>query len=239
MENENKSITETTKPIKKFGEGAYILATVLCSFGVCLSAKSGFGVSMVVAPSFVLSNYLVRFSPFFTFGNTDYIVQALMIVAIAIVVRKFKIKYPSAILSSVIYGVMLDGWRLIFGTTPFLDLYARVLSMAGGALITAFSIALYLRTYLPQQGYDLFVYETATNFNKNMTKVKWIYDLTSLAVAIILMLALFQKFDLEMVGIGTLLLTVVNTPLIALSGKLLDRFVDFSPALPELNEKLK
>ena len=33
----------------RFAESAYVLGIILCPLGVCLSAKSGFGVSMVVA----------------------------------------------------------------------------------------------------------------------------------------------------------------------------------------------
>ena len=38
----------------RFAEIAYVLGMILCPLGVCLSAKSGFGVSMVVAPAYVL-----------------------------------------------------------------------------------------------------------------------------------------------------------------------------------------
>ena len=37
-----------------FAELAYVMGMILCPLGVCLSAKSGFGVSMVVAPAYVL-----------------------------------------------------------------------------------------------------------------------------------------------------------------------------------------
>ena len=48
----------------RFAEIAYVLGIILCPLGVCLSAKSGFGVSMVVAPAYVLyfrNNSLVYF----------------------------------------------------------------------------------------------------------------------------------------------------------------------------------
>ena len=185
---------ETLKPIKKFNEIAYVLATVLCSLGVSLSAKSGFGVSMVVAPAFVLSNYLQPILPFFTFGNTEYVVQGLMIIALVIVVKKFKIKYPLSFLTAVIYGLLLDLFRMMVGVDVPEQIYLRIIYMILGAIITAMAIALYLRTYLPQQGYDLFVYELATEKKLNMTKVKWAYDVISLVAAIALMLILFRKF---------------------------------------------
>ena len=228
---------ETLKPIKKFNEIAYVLATVLCSLGVSLSAKSGFGVSMVVAPAFVLSNYLQPILPFFTFGNTEYVVQGLMIIALVIVVRKFKIKYPLSFLTAVIYGLLLDLFRMIVGVDVPEQIYLRIIYMILGAVITAMAIALYLRTYLPQQGYDLFVYELATEKKLNMTKVKWAYDVISLVAAIALMLILFRKFDLELIGVGTLILTVINTPLISLFGNLYDKFISFDPMFPAFATK--
>ena len=231
---------KTIKPIRKCGELAWLLGAVLCSLGVCLSAKSGFGVSMVVAPAFVLSNYLHDSLglAFFTFGNTDYIVQGVFMLALIIVVGKFKIKYPLAFITAVIYGLMLDGWRLLFGQDIPAELYVRIIYMILAALIIAFSVALYLHTFVSQQVYDMFVYEVAAEKKKNVTVVKWIYDISSLVAAIVLMLILFNRFDLEMVGIGTLIYTVVNTPLIALFGKLLDKLCNFSPLFPKTAVKV-
>ncbi len=229
---------KTLKPIRKTGEIFYILGTILCSLGVCMSAKSGFGVSMVVAPSFVISNFLQPKLPFFTFGNTEYVVQGLFIIALIIIVGKFKIKYPLSFVTAVIYGLLLDMWRLVFGAEVYTETYMRVISMILGAVVTAFAIALYLRTYLPQQGYDLFVYEIATEKKLRMNVVKWVYDASSLVLAIALMLILFGRFDLEMIGVGTLILTVINTPLIAGFGKLIDKFCDPAPMFPRFAEKV-
>ncbi|MBP5177679.1 MAG: hypothetical protein ILP02_03745 [Clostridia bacterium] len=226
------------KQIRKFGEAGWLIAMILCSLGVCMSAKSGFGVSMVVAPAYVLSNYLQPILPFFTFGNTDYILQGLLILAVMAVVRKVKLKYPLCFLTCVIYGLMLDGWRLLFGTDIPEALYVRIIYMIAGALVTSLSIALYLRSFMPQQGYELFVYEIATEKRKNMNLVKWVYDAVSLVVAIVMMLLLFGRFDYELVGIGTLILTVINTPLIAICGRLLDKFIDFSPMFPKAAVKV-
>lgn len=227
------------KLLRKQGEISWLIACVLCSLGVALSAKSNLGVSMVVAPSYVLHHYLKQFSSFFSFGNLEYIVQGLMIIALAIIVKKFKIKYVLAFVTSVIYGLMLDVWqKYVIGYEPFNELYLNIIMMAAGAVITSLAIALYLKSFMPQQGYDLFVYELYTTFDKKMSKVKWIYDIASLLTAIVLMLILFGTFDLSLVGIGTLILTFINTPMISGFGKLLDKFVDFSPLFPTLAEKV-
>ena len=77
----------------KLAEAAYVLGMILCPLGVCLSAKSGFGVSMVVAPAYVLFQKVSQTISWFTFGKSEYIFQGLLLILLAIVLRKFKWKY--------------------------------------------------------------------------------------------------------------------------------------------------
>ena len=224
------------KKIHRCGELAWVLAIILCSLGVSLSAKSGFGVSMVVAPAYVIHLKLSQFSSFFTFGVVEYFLQGIIVILTAVVVRKFKLKYFLSFFTAVIYGYALDLWTLVVGTEASF-FWERCLCCVLGAVITAFSIALFLNTYLPQEAYELVIKEICDKFKFNMTKVKWIYDMTSLAVAIILMLALFKTFSFEMIGAGTLILTVINTPLITFFRKLLGRRFVFDSAFPKFYQK--
>ncbi len=220
------------KKIGRVGEAAWILGVLLCSLGVCFSAKSGFGVSMVVAPAYVLYSKLSGTFSFLTFGMTEYLLQGLLIFLLCVVTRKCKWKYPLSFVTSVCYGFALDFWQMLFGKETYALLWQRCLSCGFGAVVTALAIALYLRTYLPQQGYELVVKELTETFHWKLEKVKWIYDLSSLLFSVLLMLLLFGTFSTDMIGIGTLLLAVINTPLIALWGKLLDRFFVFTSAFP-------
>lgn len=215
------------------GELMWALAIVLCALGVCLTAKSGFGVSMVVAPAYVLHLKLVEALPFFTFGMAEYALQGVLVLALALIKKRFCLRYLLTFVTAVVYGLALDGWRLIFGTEVYSVLFLRIAAVAVGLPVTAFSIALFLRTYLPQEGYELFVKEMAERSNRSVNTVKWIYDVCSLLLAIVLMLCLFGKFSFRMVGPGTLVMTLVNAPLIALFGRFLDARVDFSSAFPK------
>jgi len=226
------------KPIRRFGEAAYILGIIMCSLGVCLSAKSGFGVSHVVAPAYVLSSFLEPIAPFFTFGNTEYIVQGVLLILLAAFMKRVTLSYPLSLVTAVIYGVTLDLWRMLFGTNIAEELYLRIILMLLGALLTGFSIAMMLRSYMPQQAYDFAVKEISVVKKVNMNKVKWIYDICSLFVALALMLILFHGFDLSLIGIGTLVLAVINAPMITLFGKILDKFVDFSPLFPRFASRI-
>lgn len=227
------------KRVAGTGEIAYLLGIVLCALGVCFSAKSGFGVSMVVAPAYVLHCKLSPYLPFFSFGVAEYVLQGALIVLLCLAVRRVRLKYLLSFGTAVLYGVVLDLWRLLFGEAVYEQMWQRCLSCAFGAVVTALAIALLLRTYLPQQGYELVVKELTDRFGWNMGKVKWIYDISSLVLAIVMMLCFFGRFDMEMIGVGTLLLTVINTPLITLCGRLLDKLSDFSPACSRLHTLLK
>lgn len=225
-----------TSKITKAGEASWFLAVILCSLSVCLSANSGFGVSMVVAPAYILYLKINFFLPWFTFGMAEYLLQGLLIVVCCMVMGRFKWKYLLSFGTAVCYGLCLDFWRLIFGAKPYPLMWQRCLSCAAGMIICGFAIALFLRTYFPQQAYELVVKELTEKTGSNMHKVKWIYDISSLAVAILLMLLFFHRFSLDQIGIGTLLTTLFNTPLIAMFGKLLDKYVSFDPVSPRFHD---
>lgn len=224
-----------SKKIAGMGEPAYVLGVILCALGVCFSAKSGFGVSMVVAPAYVLHCKLEPLLPFFSFGVAEYVLQGGLILLLCPFVGRFKKKFLLSFGTAVFYGVVLDFWRMLFGTEVPNELWQRAFFCGLGGCITAFAIALLLRTYLPQQGYELVVKELSDRYGWAMGRVKWIYDMSSLVVAILLMLLLFGEFSFSMIGAGTLLLTLVNTPLITGFGKLLDRFFVFTPSFPRFH----
>ena len=72
----------------RFAEIAYVLGIILCPLGVCLSAKSGFGVSMVVAPAYVLYLRISETIPWFTFGKSEYIFQGLLLSICYLLLRR-------------------------------------------------------------------------------------------------------------------------------------------------------
>ena len=227
------------KKIKNFSEAAWLFGIIFCSLGVSLSAKSGLGVSMVVAPAYVLYVKISQYLSFFTLGMAEYTLQGILILITAVVLRRFKFKYPLCFLTAVIHGFAVDIWRSIIGSDIANTVLEKGLYCISGALITAFAIALMLRTYLPQEVYELVVKEISEKYGWSINRVKWIYDISSLVLAIGLMLVLFTEFSFEMVGIGTIILTVINTPFITFFGKLLDKFLSFEPAFKTFNLKFE
>ena len=164
--------------------------------------------------------------------------QGIILILLAVFVRRVTLSYPLSFVTAIIYGVTLDLWRYVFGTETVDALYMKIILMVTGALLTEIAIALILRSYLPQQAYDFSVKEISVVKKYDMNKVKWIYDVSSLAVAIVLMLILFGRFDFSLIGPGTLVLAAVNAPMIGLFGKIFDRLVDFSPLFPRFASKV-
>lgn len=215
--------------IAKVGETAWIFGLIFCALGVCLTVRCDFGVSMIIAPGYILYLKLSEFIPWFTLGMSQYLVQGSLIVALSIFMRKFKLKYIMCFFTAVVHGIFVDLWNAILQPIPCESLLERMIFFVIGTSITSLAIALMLRTYLPQEVHELVVKEFSLKSKISVNKVKWVYDISFLALGIILMICLFRTFSLEMIGIGTVVMTILNTPLITLWGKLLDKFFSFTP----------
>ena len=219
-------------------ELCYLLSIVLLSFAVAMVAAAGFGVSMVVAPAYVLSLKV----PFLTFGQSEYVVQAIVFLVFCLLMRRVKLVYFSSFLTCLLYGAVLDLWRAVVPllnpavTEPgSMGMPVRIVLFACGMLLTAFSVALFYRTYLYPQVYDFFVKGVSLRYGLNMTKFKILSDVCSLAVAVVLTLIFFRRFN--GIGVGTLIMTALNGLLIGVFGKLIDRLFVFRPLFPAFAKK--
>ncbi|MBR0414050.1 MAG: hypothetical protein IJI67_03135 [Clostridia bacterium] len=232
------------KKVQHFNELAWVFAMVLISLAVCLTTKAGFGVSMVVAPAYTIHLAVHHFFPWYSFGTSEYVLQGVLLALMCLIVRKFNWRYLLSFLTAVIYGYMLDLWLLIFGGgEPFATLPGRIAALAAGIVLCSLAVALFFRTYLPQQVYELFVAQVAKAIDWKAEKFKYIYDFSSLAIAIILAIIVSQRFEdvrfTDCIGIGTIACTVFNAVLINLFGKVLNKCFCFDAALPQLEKKLK
>lgn len=119
-----------------------------------------------------------------------------------------------------------------------------------GDMITAFGVACFFRTYMPLQVYELFVYEVTEKYHLKISKTKWIFDLSLLIISVTLALTLFDDANsfncstigyasFHSIGLGTLVTTAINSPLISLMGKLIDSLFDHSPRFTKLESFIK
>jgi uncharacterized membrane protein YczE len=164
------------KKITLYSEFVYIFAILILSFSVAMVSAADLGLSMIVAPAYILSQKL----QFLTFGQSEYVVQAILFIVFCILLKRVKLVYFASFLNCIIYGAVLDLWRTIIPifnpsiTEPgSMSMPIRITFFVASALITAFSIALFFRVYLYPQVYDFFVKGITEHFNLNQTKFKY------------------------------------------------------------------
>ncbi len=218
------------KKIVVYEEIMYIIATFLLAFGVAMTAAADFGVSMVVAPAYILSLKIEALS----FGAGEYVIQGILFILMCIILRGVKLKYFFAFLSCLIYGLVLDLIRLI---VPFLnpeifapgsfDLWVRILLLAGGMIIISFSLSIAFRVYLYPQVNDYFVKVVSKKFNKKFSTFKLFYDASFLILSVGMTLILFGNFN--GIGIGTIVMTVFNGWLIKLFSFITNALFEYRP----------
>ena len=239
--------------MKKFQKGSellWLLGILFVALGVAICSKADLGVSMIAAPAFVVQEAIVRWSSVLTVGVTEYIIQGLMLIILCVVVGRFNWRYLLAFAVAVGYGYVLDFFLWLIGGITLTGVWMRWVMLLIGDMVTAFGVACFFRTYMPLQVYELFVAELADRFRIPIAKVKFCFDNTLLVLSIVLALVLFgdvATFDwstigyasFHSIGLGTIVTTIINSPLIAMMGKLIDRFFGQDAAFPQMEHLLK
>jgi len=96
---------------------AYFVGLLLLALGTSWMEAADFGMSMVVAPAYVLYRALSPRWAFVTFGMAEYAFQAALLVVMAVVLRRWRWKYLWSFATAVLYGFMLDGCMAVSSGT--------------------------------------------------------------------------------------------------------------------------
>ena len=217
---------------KFYTESAYVLGMILLAVGTALFELANFGMSMVVAPAYILHLAISPIFSLFTFGMAEYTLQAVLILAMSLYLRRFRISYLFSFVTAVIYGFTLDGCLFLMDLIPWMSMAARIVYYVVGMLTSAFGIAFMFRTYISPEVYELLVKEVSVTKNFNITKVKIIYDCISCAVAILLSFCFFGLWHFEGVKLGTVLCALFNGKIIDFFSKWMGKRFEFRDALP-------
>ena len=231
-----------TKKLTFYTEIAYFVGLFFLAFGTALTVYGGFGISMVVAPAYILHLFVSQFLPFFSFGMAEYTLQAVILVILSIILRKAKWSYLLSFVAAILYGLALDLSTKLTAFFPQL-LPLRIIAYLIGVIIICAAVALLFSAYLPPEAYEMFVKEFSAKFKKPIPKVKMIYDCASLVVAIILCIILLSPFKADSflgvinnfmacgISIGTVACAFINGPIIGLFQKLYSKIFNFKDAL--------
>lgn len=202
----------------------WCLGIVLCTLGISLCTKGNLGLSMIAAPPYILHLWLRDSFSWFTQGTAEYVWQAVLLVITCLIIRRFRFRYLLSFVTALISGFVIDGWLTILGGNgAYAGMPARIAAFAAGTVITAAAIAMFFRTTLPLQVYELVVTEIADRYHIDKDKVKQWNDIVMLVISLAFALILTGGFN--GVGVGTIIITLVNATLIRLFGRLLDRIV--------------
>lgn len=237
------------KKLEKSSELLWIFGTLFVALGVSICSKADLGVSMIAAPAFVISEAISSLWSGFSVGVTEYIIQGILLVVLCLVIRKFDWRYLLGFAVAVLYGYTLDFFLWALGGLSFNAVWLRYVMLIIGDIVTATGVACFFRTYMPLQIYELFVAELSFSFKLNINKTKSGFDIALLVVSIVLAFTLFgdvTTFDwstityksFHSIGIGTIITTLINSPIIAIMGRLIDKIFGREPMYPKLKEKL-
>lgn len=210
-----------------YSEASYIIGLVILAFATAMTEAADFGVSMVVAPAYLLHLKISEFFPFFTFGMAEYTLQAFLILLITIILKKFRFSFLFSFVTAVLYGFLLDGSMMIIDYIPTDSLVVRIIFFIIGVILCSFSISLLFHTYISPEAYELFVKELSKKFSIDISKFKMGYDCASFIVSVIISFAFFGFGKFIGINIGTVISAFVNGPLIGLFGKILEKRFDF------------
>ena len=209
-----------------YTELAYFLGIVTLALGTALMERADFGVSMVVAPAYLLHLKLSQSLPFFTFGMAEYSLQAVLLLAMCLALRRFRLSWLFSFVTAVFYGFTLDGWIALVALIPGGGFALRAVFYVLGMLVCAVGVSLLFHTYIAPEVYELFVKELAARSGADVHKVKTIYDCVSCAVGVALSFLFFGLGHFEGVKLGTILCALVNGSMIGLCTRFFEaRFV--------------
>ena len=198
------------------GELALALAVVFNSFGVVLMLYSGSGISAISSVPYAFSEVF----PFLTLGTWTYLFQAVLILTLMVLRRRFVVSYLFSFVVGFVFSELLDLHELWINVLPVNPGW-RVLYFVVSYLILCFGIALSNRCKLPIVPTDLFPRELAQITKITYPKVKISFDAICLLVTAGMTLLFLGH--LQGIGIGTVLAALTMGKVIGIMGNWLDR----------------
>lgn len=210
-----------------YTELSYVLGLVIMAFAAAFTEKADFGMSMVVAPAYIIHLKLSEFLPWFTFGVAEYFFQGVLLIITVIVMRKFRLSYLLSFVTALIYGTLLDLAMMIIAPLPDEAFAIRILWYIIGTVMCSFAVSLFFHTYLAPEAYELIVKELSGKYSIGINKVKTTYDCISVVLGIVLSFAFFGFGVFKGVKLGTIICAVINGFLIGRFSALMEKHFDF------------
>ena len=219
------------KPVL-YSELAYVFGLALLAFGAAFMEKADFGMSMVVAPAYLLHLKISQLLPFYTFGMSEYVLQAVLLLVLCVVLRQFRLGYLFSFVTAVLYGFTLDGCIFLVGAIPFSGLYWQGAYYIVGVVLCSVGVSMLFHTYISPEAYELFVKELSAKLGTDINRTKTVYDCVSCLAGVVMSFAFFGFGHFEGVKLGTILCALINGWLIGRISGFLEKRFTFRDGLP-------
>lgn len=216
--------------IKIPSEIMWLLGMLIMPFAITLCTKANLGMSMIAAPTYIVSEKTIL-----SYGQAEYIFQAIVLLIMCIMARKFKLIYLTSFATAVIYGTILDGYIWLMRDVEANSMWLRIIFFILGMVLTSFAVACFMHTYLAPCAYDYLVREVVEVRKFDLRKFKLINDASYFVLALVLTLVLFRGF--VGVSVGTIIMVALNGNIISFFSKWMDKRFDVNAKFPKL-EKL-
>lgn len=205
---------------------AYCTGLILLPLGIVFSVKADIGISVATSPAYVLSEIVQAIS----FGTMNYLYQGFVFLLMLLIIREVKLRYFLSFLTAVIFGYTIDIWAYLLQGLMVSTPAERVFVFLISIILMCFSIATFVASKLPLLPFDIFVRKIAEKYSFSFTRVKLIFDLSNLFIAVALSLIFLG--GLVGVWLGTFVFAVALGPGIGFLIKLYGRYTDIGGRLP-------
>ena len=222
-------------------ELAYVLGLLILAFSTAMMERAGLGMSMVVAPAYLLHLLLSPVLTIFTFGMAEYVLQGVLLLLTIAIVRRFRVSYLFSFVTAVLYGFVLDGWIWLLDLLPaavYAPLAVRLFLYISGMVFCAMGVSLMFRTYIAPEVYELLVKEVSDRYSRPISVVKTVYDCVSCGIAVLMSFAIFGFGHFVGVQWGTIVCALINGWIIGQWSGFWDRHFVFGDTMPKLKKWL-
>ena len=216
-----------------YTEVAYVVGIVALALGVTFMERADFGLSMVVAPAYVLHRFISTMPGmgWFTFGVAEYTLQLVLVLVLMAIMRKFRLSYFFSFVTAVVYGYLLDLIMWLMPAVTADNLVLRIVFFIVGELCCTLGVSMVFHTYIPPEAYELFVSEIGKRSRFSTGTVKWIYDIVSCLVGIGLSFLFFGVGTFVGISWGTVVCALINGFIIGRMCKWEDKIFEFKDGL--------
>jgi uncharacterized membrane protein YczE len=215
-----------------YSEFAYLAGLILLALGTAMMEKADFGVSMVVAPAYLIYRKLNPVLSFVSFGMAEYMLQLAVLIVMMLILRRIRLSYILSFATAVIYGFILDGSMALAGMIAANPMWLRIVFYLLGMLVCSMGVSMLFHTYIAPEAYELFVKEVSARMKMDIHRFKTVYDCVSCLIAVVMSFAFFGFGVFEGVKLGTVLCALVNGSLIGVCSRFYERKFVFRDGLP-------